>query len=384
MSGSRVPRVVVGREIVPTLPLNPTEGFVLSRIDGVLSEEDIGPATGLSDAVVLPAIAKLRTLNVIRFDGEPDPSEGALRKVADDAASRMRPQIKVGNAPEEVDLDESHRARIVDVYSRLSIVTHYELLGVDPGADKKEIKKAYFELASIFHPDRFFRKKLGTYKEKMESIFGKMTEAHDVLTSKQRADYDARIGEKAFSAKPPPARTAPVPAKSPSEIQMHAVRPEDAVTRVPQPSPTRTEPAQSKRTNSGFAAPTPATSAATQVPSTTKQPATRQSVTMSATAADKREAFARRILGGRPSVPPGGMSAPNASNESPKSDPLRNRYDAMKTQADRLRARQYAQTAEDAFKRGDLSVARRDATAAKALAPEDPLVKAIVEKVGVR
>src|SRR6185295_11523078 len=68
---------------------------------------------------------------------------------------------------------------------------YYELLGIPDQADKKQIKSAYYLMAPEFHPDKFFRKKLGSYKHKIEGIFNRITLAHDVLTSKQRrAEYD--------------------------------------------------------------------------------------------------------------------------------------------------------------------------------------------------
>jgi curved DNA-binding protein CbpA len=72
------------------------------------------------------------------------------------------------------------------------------MLGIPPESDKKAIKRAYFELAAHVHPDRFFRKSLGSYKSKMETIFARLTLAHDVLTSKdRRPEYDAYLGARA-------------------------------------------------------------------------------------------------------------------------------------------------------------------------------------------
>ncbi len=386
MSRSRVPRVVIGREIVPTLPLNPTEGFVLSRIDGVLSEDDIGPATGLSDAVVKPAIERLRNLGAIRFDGESDPSEDSLRRIADAAAERMRPASKAEASGEPVDLEESHRLRILETYSRLSIVTHYELLGVDPSAEKKAIKKAYFELASIFHPDRFFRKRLGTYQEKMEAIFVKMTEAHDVLTSKQRADYDAQFpGAKNALAAQAPAqhRTQPLPANSPSHMHMAAVRepenpraspPPAAGSRSPVPPPKTPHPSDPARRT----VPQDARITAEGKPRTADGP--RISVAPPAPS-DKREAFARRMLGAR-SVP--SSNPPPSSTPAAAAEGLRLRYGMMRSKADQVRAHQLAEAALAALARGDLISARRDLAAAMGLAPDDAVVKATAEKIGKR
>lgn len=62
---------------------------------------------------------------------------------------------------------------------------YYEVLGVDRGADQKEIKKAYRRLAQRHHPDR------NPDDEKASELFREVTEAYEVLTdSEKRAAYD--------------------------------------------------------------------------------------------------------------------------------------------------------------------------------------------------
>ncbi|MDP4529802.1 molecular chaperone DnaJ [Alkalimonas delamerensis] len=62
---------------------------------------------------------------------------------------------------------------------------YYEVLGVEKGADVKDIKKAYKRLAMKYHPDR-------TKGDKdLEIKFKEIQEAHEVLTDEQkRAAYD--------------------------------------------------------------------------------------------------------------------------------------------------------------------------------------------------
>ncbi|MEE2000212.1 MULTISPECIES: molecular chaperone DnaJ [Alkalimonas] len=62
---------------------------------------------------------------------------------------------------------------------------YYEVLGVEKGADVKDIKKAYKRLAMKYHPDR-------TKGDKdLEVKFKEIQEAHEVLTDEQkRAAYD--------------------------------------------------------------------------------------------------------------------------------------------------------------------------------------------------
>jgi hypothetical protein len=95
---------------------------------------------------------------------------------------------------EEVDLTAAQQKRIAEVFSELKAVSLYDLLGAPLLADKKTIRRAYNQRAMEFHPDRFFRKRLGTFKPKMEAIFARMTEAQEVLCSpERRAQYDAAL-----------------------------------------------------------------------------------------------------------------------------------------------------------------------------------------------
>ena len=62
---------------------------------------------------------------------------------------------------------------------------YYEVLGVERGADTKEIKKAYRRLAQKFHPDR------NPDDETAAEKFREVSEAYEVLSdSEKRAAYD--------------------------------------------------------------------------------------------------------------------------------------------------------------------------------------------------
>jgi curved DNA-binding protein CbpA len=118
-----------------------------------------------------------------------------------------------GASDEDVDIEVDKRRYIADAHARMAQLTHYELIGVARTADKKDIKRAYFQLAAIVHPDRYFGKKLGSYKPKMEALFARLSVAFETLTDRdKRAQYDARLG--AAPASPGPAAPkAPVDPK---------------------------------------------------------------------------------------------------------------------------------------------------------------------------
>ena len=69
---------------------------------------------------------------------------------------------------------------------------YYETLGVDRGADKDGLKRAYRKLAMQYHPDR------NPDDPEAEARFKEVNEAYDVLKDEEkRAAYD-RFGHAAF------------------------------------------------------------------------------------------------------------------------------------------------------------------------------------------
>lgn len=104
---------------------------------------------------------------------------------------------------EEIDLDAERRQYIDAMFARLGSISHYEALGVARSADRKELSRAYFRLVGIVHPDRYFGKKLGSYKPKLLAVFSRITEAHETLSdAERRKAYDATLPEAPPAAPP--------------------------------------------------------------------------------------------------------------------------------------------------------------------------------------
>lgn len=232
---SRIARQLPGCDI-RALPLKPAEAFVLSRLDTAIEERELALLTGLSPEAVASALDRLQALGAIEFVGQhvslrpassgnrsapissgpvtpvtavtgahdarkvSTPPGGtpasSLGRSALDHASASPPLYDPAELDEDVEIDVEKRRRILDLYYRLDEYTYYELLGIGDQSDKKQIKSAYYVIAPEVHPDRFFRKRLGSYKAKIEALFTRMTLAHDVLTNKQRrAEYDEYLAQ---------------------------------------------------------------------------------------------------------------------------------------------------------------------------------------------
>ncbi|WP_437613967.1 DnaJ domain-containing protein [Sorangium sp. So ce834] len=347
---------------VKSLPLKPADAFLLSRIDGVLTDRDLSLITGMSHGDTVEALRRLREFGAILLDGEPSgppPQRGAA-----DAARRgvdtERPMASGGEPfplgrdalqqaespplydpaelDEPVELAPDRKRRILDLYYRLEDLSYYALLGVADQADKKQIKSAYYQLAPEFHPDTYFRKQLGSYKQKIEAIFTRITLAHDTLTSKQRrAEYDAYLEQthknRAMAAliEQTPRDIATITTAVDASVRAAFADPRDVVGSPGRYSSERTPaeqapaaafaraaaPAQpSPEASSPDGAGKPARSAAAIAPDPGGAPARSAAATMPVASApsakDRREMFARKLTGGLRRGPAGASAAASA------------------------------------------------------------------------
>jgi curved DNA-binding protein CbpA len=366
----RVPKLVSGVGDVRSLPLAPVDGFILSRVDGSANVRQIAATTGLAEDVVDGSLAKLRSLGIVEFPGEPPPeppppppsAPPQAARLPPDAPMQIPPEYDVRELDEDCDLEMPQRHRVLDLYHRLDDVDFYALLGVARDADKKAIKRAYFQLAAHFHPDKFFRKNLGSFKQKMEIIFGRVTEAHDTLVDKERRpEYDEYLSLQATTrgieevlagaqaeleraqaelvrastdgqdSQAPDHRTSSVPASRPRAISS----PEISSSYVPSPTDPR----------------------------------------------ELRDALARRLRGtsptGRPAAarsgPPPTMSYASTQDAM---DALKRRYDDRRVEAQRIQAKKYRDVGDLARAKNDMVSAANAYRVAASLAPDDePLQK---------
>ena len=184
---------------VRALPLTPQEGFVLSRVDGKTNADEIGQTTGMPDTV-LEALTRLATLGaILDIPGvePPKPPRRASSKPSPPVIEAPPAVYDLALLDEDVEIELPRKKRILDIFHRLETLSHYQVLGLERTADKKEIKAAYYQLAPEFHPDKFFRKNLGSYKAKLETVFKRLTEAQEVLSrNATRAEYDVYLEDR--------------------------------------------------------------------------------------------------------------------------------------------------------------------------------------------
>jgi curved DNA-binding protein CbpA len=98
-------------------------------------------------------------------------------------------------------LTEDRKQQLEELYTNLHRHNFYTILDVDPAADRAAIRKAYFALSKLCHPDNYADKDMGQYLSYMEKIFQACSKAYDVLgNAGKRKRYDAYLEKKKDTA----------------------------------------------------------------------------------------------------------------------------------------------------------------------------------------
>jgi tetratricopeptide (TPR) repeat protein len=161
----RVPRLAAGWE-ARSARLSPREGFLLSRIDGHTSWTLLREIGGLPPEEVDRCLERWL-------------AEGLL-EVVQPPAPRVRSSAGEGETDPSLDLTPEQQRAILAFEAKLERPYH-ELLGVGLDADDRAIKRAYFALSKKFHPDRYFRQRIGPFAGRLERIFKRLVEAYELL-----------------------------------------------------------------------------------------------------------------------------------------------------------------------------------------------------------
>jgi curved DNA-binding protein CbpA len=180
------------------LDLEPEEAFVLSRVDGRTTLKQISQILGYEVARVWKLLSRGVESGAfeIKTQGPPPPraahapsAQSILGQLDGEERDPVLSKIP-RNKRNEILL--RHEARLKQ--------NHYELLGAKPNSTVEEIRSHYFHLVKTLHPDKFFGREMGHYREKLDELFKQVTAAHEELSdADRRKKYDRTIAKETGS-----------------------------------------------------------------------------------------------------------------------------------------------------------------------------------------
>ena len=189
--------------IFRSFELDQDQQAVFSHIDGRATIEEICSRTGLGDFNSLKAIYVLLALQIVE-KGEIKPGEEKKfgRLPSRDAGPAVRdPEERAKAAAARTEQQSASKEDIQQAFDKLGSQDHYQALALGYDATEPEIKKAYFRLAKLYHPDRHLNPEMADMKEKLETLFTRITDAYQTLSEKEkRKHYDSTVIKKPAAA----------------------------------------------------------------------------------------------------------------------------------------------------------------------------------------
>jgi curved DNA-binding protein CbpA len=168
---------------------------LLSRIDGHTSWTLLRQIGGIAPEQVDRCIERWLSEGVVVVD-EVEPDRGAVSVECAEPKPEAAP-VDFTSDPRidsSLDITPELQAQILEFETSLD-KSYFELLDVPRDADTKQIKRAYFSLSKVYHPDRYFRARLGDYSARLERIFRKLVEAYELLSDPAtRAEIERTMG----------------------------------------------------------------------------------------------------------------------------------------------------------------------------------------------
>jgi len=211
---------------VTRAPIDSRAAFVLTRIDGLTPIVDICSMSGFGQRETLEMLVELFTHGLIEMEqaegrrrpirlprprrGADRPDTGRMQLPAYNGVDpadvpvlrRAGPMGRVPGVPvappgtgryggrtfdrrkllEQAELTVDQKKELLFLTHHIAELDHFEFFGIEPTADRRAIKQAYFAFSKRFHPDTVFRRNVGSFKPTIEQVFKQGTEIYEALT----------------------------------------------------------------------------------------------------------------------------------------------------------------------------------------------------------
>jgi curved DNA-binding protein CbpA len=172
--------------------LTPTEGFLLSRLEGGRSIANLFQVSALPDEQAIATLYPLMVANVVTVTEPELPTKPtpAPKSKSDPNEPRPVDEDKLG------EIHRQERKNIRRLAEEARQVDHYGALGLRPGADRDDVNRALERIKERFAPEYRKESYLRDMIPELEAILERAEEAHQVLSDwKSRDRYDAILAQ---------------------------------------------------------------------------------------------------------------------------------------------------------------------------------------------
>ncbi len=179
----KIPRLK-GRSMIHLL--TEEEKNTLNKIPGTASAERVLAGASVPAEFFWKSLYLFLCLDLISLEYEQAAPEAKPQPPKPESSRAAR--FKGGN-------DIPAISDVIEMREGLQSKNYYQILNVPRTSTEDEIKKAYFNLARRFHPDRFDREVQAAHRDQIDEVFDAITNAYRTLINKEkRKAYDASGG----------------------------------------------------------------------------------------------------------------------------------------------------------------------------------------------
>jgi curved DNA-binding protein CbpA len=162
--------------------------MVLSLIDGKKNIEELCTQSGIGDFNTLKAVYVLLALRMAEIgEIKTEEEKSFAREIVRETVTAKTASERKLHEPRTA-IPSATKETIQQAYDGMETQDHYQVLGIKRSATAQEIKKAYFKLAKLYHPDRHFDPEMSDMKLKLEALFMRIHEAYDTLSTQAKRD----------------------------------------------------------------------------------------------------------------------------------------------------------------------------------------------------
>ena len=177
--------------------LQPKEAFIVSRLDSVMSIEEILSIGGLLETETLKTLCGLLAIGILQWADKNKPSYRDITIA----------NVLIGPSvfPNTFDIHSATQFcyEVESLLKLISTSSYYEILSLSPDSNEEEIRDRYILLAKKFHPDRniqLVNYNLNLNKE-LEKLFQYISEAYLTLSNRRsRTKYNNSLLKKSVTS----------------------------------------------------------------------------------------------------------------------------------------------------------------------------------------